>query len=743
MFGNSTFQKLMEGSRTEGDDLIEDYVECLMSLETNSRPGDDGHTTNNTTLVVQGEIPVTTDGMPVKIPSEMMMIMQNNNDKDIILHGNAGEEVKLEPVCGMEFESDESAKNFYNDYARRLGFPFRVGRSRRSKGVQEVLIMKRFVCSKEGIYRKKVSGEGVRKRERISMREGCKAFMEVIRDKDRWIVSKLETAHTHVLGTCSRAGYLRARGFIDTSEKATIVASDATTLLRQNAFGEGGDAQGLLDYFKKSQADNPSFFYAVQVDNNSCVTNAFWADAKARVTYNNFGEAVTFDTTYKKNKYMMPFVTFSGINHHLQPVIFGCALLIDETEFSFIWLFETWLAAMGGRAPISLTSDQNRAMASAIAKVFPNTRHRFCKWLILSRTKQKLAHAYAAHPNLREELEKCVVESKTIRSFETTWVGIIDKYDLRKNPWLQALFNIRNLWIPLYLADTFFADLSPLQKLETVNDLYKKYFNTKTSLKVFLTQFELAMAGRYDNEIQADNEMWCDAIKPLLKTASPIEKQASEVYTLAAFQKFQEEFLESLGYNAFKIKDQPPITKYNVVKDEEDSLDAYIVTLDMSRRMATCSCNKFEFGGILCRHILGVFLMIDLHVIPEEYILRRWTKNAKNGLLQDEFVEDIQNPFLSQSSNVTRYNDLCRDAIRLSDKGSSSVELYKITKEALQKAFAEIVAAEKNVAVSCAEQHDTININEDISIDEATATATTDQGSLQDPQRKLQVLTKS
>jgi len=154
--------------------------------------------------------------------------------------------------------------------------------------------------------------------------------------------------------------------------------------------------------------------------------------------------------------------------------------------------------------------------------------------------------------------------------------------------------------------------------------------------------------------------------------------------------------------------------------------------------MATCSCNKFEFGGILCRHILGVFLMIDLHVIPEEYILRRWTKNAKNGLLQDEFVEDIQNPFLSQSSNVTRYNDLCRDAIRLSDKGSSSVELYKITKEALQKAFAEIVAAEKNVAVSCAEQHDTININEDISIDEATATATTDQGSLQDPQRKLQ-----
>nr|CAD1819725.1 unnamed protein product [Ananas comosus var. bracteatus] len=263
-----------------------------------------------------------------------------------------------EPEVGMEFESDEAAKTFYNEYARRLGFPFRVGRSRRSKGVEEVLIMKRFVCSKEGVYRKKTSGECTRKRERISMREGCKAMMEVVRDSNRWVISKLEKNHNHHLGTCSRVGYLRARGFIDNSDKATIVASDAMALFRQNAFGEGGDAQGLLDYFKKMQAENPNFFYAIQVENNSCVTNAFWADARARTAYRYFGDAVTFDTTYKKNKYMMPFVTFSGVNHHLQPVIFGCALLVDETEFSFIWLFETWLAAMGGQAPfISFRSE--------------------------------------------------------------------------------------------------------------------------------------------------------------------------------------------------------------------------------------------------------------------------------------------------------------------------------------------------------------------------------------------------
>ncbi|CAA7403947.1 unnamed protein product [Spirodela intermedia] len=710
----------MEGAKSDGDDLMDDdYVERIL-MEANARPGEE----------------VSDDGdhsfPPVAPPLEAAKSAAAEPP------GTGGGGV-AEPFLGMEFESDEAAKNLYNEYARRLGFPFRVGRSRRSKGVQEVLIMKRFVCSKEGVYRKKASGEGVRKRERISMREGCKAFMEVIRDKDRWVVSKLETAHTHVLGTCSRAGYLRARGFIDAAERATIVASDATTLLRQTAFGEGGDAQGLLDYFRRRQAENPGFFYALQVDNRSCVTNAFWADARARTAYACFGDAVTFDTTYKKNKYMLPFVAFSGVNHHLQPVIFGCALLIDETEFSFAWLFETWLEAMGGRQPASLTSDQNRAMAAAVARVFPGTRHRFCKWLILSRTKQKLAGAYASHPTLREELESCVIHSETVRSFESSWVAIVDRYDLRKNTWLQALFNIRQRWVPLYLRDAFFAEVSPAQKLETVNDVYKRYFNTKTSLKVFLTQFELAMAARHEKEAAAD----CETLlrRPALKTASPIEKQAAEVYTGELFERFQDEFVECLAYNAYKIKDGA-VSKYSVARDE-DSLDNFVVSLDAGKRAATCSCGKFEFAGILCRHVLGVLLMVDLRVLPDDCFLPRWTRNAKartSSLGSGAGATATATAAAAQGTMASRYNDLCQDAIRLAEKGASSAEVYKVAKAAMDKAFSEILAAE-SILTRGAAQRDAININEEITIDDASAAAAavaaTEPSLQQDPQRKV------
>lgn len=702
----------MDVARTEGDELIADFVNCLMPLDSHNRTVENMNASS---------LSITT---PSLLPASISSGIPDPPALKNFIHSGV-EETKLEPVLGMEFQSDEAAKTFYNEYARRLGFPFRVGRSRRSKGAEEVLIMKRFVCSKEGIYRKKPSNEATRKRERISMREGCKAMMEVIREGNHWIVSKLDKAHNHHLGTCSRVGYLRARGFVDTLEKPSALGSDSGVVLRQNAFGEGGDAQGLLDYFRRMQEENPAFFYAIQVDNNSSVTNAFWAIAKARTSYSYFGDTVTFDTTYKKNKYMMPFVTFSGVNNHLQTINFGCAFLIDETEYSFVWLFETWLAAMGGRPPISLVTDQNRAISAAVSKVFPDTCHRFCKWLILSRTKQKLANVYSAHPTLRGELEKCVLESESIRAFETNWASAIAEYDLRKNTWLQSLFNIRQRWVPVYLKGSFFAEMSPSQKLETMNDFYKKYFNTKTSLKVLLTQFDLAMSSRYEDEVRADLNTLCT--KAILKTASPIEKQAAAVYSRVVFEKFQEEFVESLGYNVDRVKDGA-VSTFKVERDD-DALETFTVTYNAAKSVAACSCKHFEFSGILCRHVLAVFLMVDVRMLPEEYFLRRWMRNAKGRALLDERSTES-----SQDSVSSRFSNLCRDAIRCAEKGATTAEIYKAAKEALHKALAEIVADEKYAGRGT--HRDAININEEIIIDDPMSEQLHDQ-SLQDPERKV------
>jgi zinc finger SWIM domain-containing protein 3 len=55
--------------------------------------------------------------------------------------------------------------------------------------------------------------------------------------------------------------------------------------------------------------------------------------------YACFGDVVSFDTTFQTTKFEMPFAPFLGTNHHKQTIIFGVALLFNETMPSFVWLF--------------------------------------------------------------------------------------------------------------------------------------------------------------------------------------------------------------------------------------------------------------------------------------------------------------------------------------------------------------------------------------------------------------------
>ncbi|MQL70829.1 hypothetical protein Taro_003116 [Colocasia esculenta] len=194
------------------------------------------------------------------------------------------------------------------------------------------------------------------------------------------------------------------------------------------------------------------------------------------------------------------------------------------------------------------------------------------------------------------------------------------------------------------------------------------------------------------SEKEAEADFATAYMKPPLKTPSPMEKQAAEIYTGAVFDKFQEEFVESLGYYVDKVE-VGVICKFSVTK-EEDASKTYIVSFNETEKQANCSCSKFESSGLLCRHVLRVFFIVGIRVLPENYILKRWTKDAMSGDTLDECVIDTGLSF--QEHLVAWYNDLCCNAVKYGMEGAISAEIYKVAKAALQKAFAE-VAASKNM----------------------------------------------
>ncbi|KAH9678510.1 protein FAR1-RELATED SEQUENCE [Citrus sinensis] len=190
---------------------------------------------------------------------------------------------------------------------------------------------------------------------------------------------------------------------------------------RRLRLGEG-DAAAIQKYFQKMQAENDGFFFSLDLDEEGRLNNVFWADPRCRAIYKDFGDVVTFDTTYLTNKYDMPFSLFFGVNHHDHSILLGCGLISHENTETFMWLFNTWLSS------------------------------------------SMMFVAYS---------EKGVREAgKTPVEFEEACHDMLDKYDLGDNEWLNGLYEEKYHWVPCFVKTTFWADMSTTQLSENMSAFF-------------------------------------------------------------------------------------------------------------------------------------------------------------------------------------------------------------------------------------------------------------------------------
>ncbi|KAF5476291.1 hypothetical protein F2P56_008022 [Juglans regia] len=272
----------------------------------------------------------------------------------------------LEPVIGMLFDDVEDAKTFYKAYARRKSFAIRTNHTRLSKDKKKLCAVD-YVCTRERFRRVTRKAKERTMPELVETKIGCKALMGIKKDGEKWIVNKFVLGHNHVLLTPRSASFLRGHRRVTNVQKKLImtlnesgiptkkimsvlskesggdfnvgcIGNDVENYLgnkRRKKFEEG-DVQRLYSYFLERQLKEPGFVFSMQIDKDGCMGSCFWADARSRATYQHFGDVITFDATYLTNIYKMPFVPFSGVNHHHQTIMFGCALLVNETTESYI-----------------------------------------------------------------------------------------------------------------------------------------------------------------------------------------------------------------------------------------------------------------------------------------------------------------------------------------------------------------------------------------------------------------------
>jgi hypothetical protein len=579
-------------------------------------------------------------------------------------------EPRAEPYKGLEFSSANDAYKFYSAYASYTGFRVRIGQLFRSKNDGSIT-SRRFVCSKEG--------------HQHPTRVGCAAFMRIQRkESGRWIVDRLQKEHNHEVDLSedpSKRTPSSSKGF---REETSSGAFENLDLVEQNGClslvkrgresNIGADWYNMLfDYFQTRQVDDTGFFYAVETDEGKCMS-LFWADGRSRFSCTQFGDAIVFDTTYRRGNYSVPFASFLGVNHHKQPVLLGCALIADETEESFTWVFQAWLRAMSGRSPISIIADQDKTIQHSIAQVFPGTHHRFSAWQILTKEQENLGPLLSMNNQFKYEYETCISQSQTANEFDSSWNLFLSKYNLKENSWLKEMYRMRKSWVPFYIRGTFFAGIP-------VDGSMKSYFGNllspHTQLNEFLLRYEKAVEQQREEERKEDYNSF--NLQAVLHTKDPIEEQGRRLYTLTMFKVFQREFLESFSYIGIKINVEGAISRYLVQKSETGE-ERNTVAFNSSNLNISCSCRMFEFEGVLCRHALKVFQIMTVREIPSRYVLHRWTKNAKYGVLRDADSGGGTQDF--KPMMVWSLREESRNYI---EAGSASLEKYKLAFEIMQE----------------------------------------------------------
>jgi zinc finger SWIM domain-containing protein 3 len=204
------------------------------------------------------------------------------------------------------------------------------------------------------------------------------------------------------------------------------------------------------------------------------------------------------------------------------------------------------LTAISGKQPSTIFTDQDAAMAGAIAYVFPNTSYRLCLWYIYLNATKHLSHVIRKYPEFLYAFKRCVYEDRSEEYFIKMWNELLSKYNLQENSWLLKLYDLREKWAVVYRS-SFTVDMTTTQKSEGMNNIFKKRFRRKFGLSELLVEYDKVSASLRENELDEDFKT-LTKIPVTCVPNLPLFKSAVESYTRRMYKKFQTEFTKHHEY---------------------------------------------------------------------------------------------------------------------------------------------------------------------------------------------------
>ncbi|KAK0584689.1 hypothetical protein LWI29_017131 [Acer saccharum] len=320
-------------------------------------------------------------------------------------------------------------------------------------------------------------------------------------------------------------------------------------------------------------------------------------------------------------------------------------------------------------------------MENAIKIVLKETRHRLCTWHIAKNATQHLASLYGKS-DFKKKFNKCFHGCENEKEFQDSWDDMIKQFNLQGHSWLQKLYSSREKWCSAFSLDTFSASIVSTQRSESTNNVFHQISIKTMDLVKFVHHYEKKTKEMRLAELEEDYR--CKNGAPHIEVRSGILIHGAHVYTNKMFRFFQKELMGGIGVRMKEVFSDNELCIYEAV--EEGRQRVYEVKFHSLTFDVSCSCKLFESMGMLCRHTLKVFDLKNLTSIPEHYILKRWTKDAKKGIFMscDKYAQSSEN---EKSLQSLRLSELMHEGSNVYNIASLSDLGTKIVKGKLAKAL--------------------------------------------------------
>ncbi|OMO54372.1 Zinc finger, PMZ-type [Corchorus capsularis] len=245
---------------------------------------------------------------------------------------------------------------------------------------------------------------------------------------------------------------------------------------------------------------------------------------------------------------------------------------------------------------------------------------------------------------------KCMYGCESEMEFERTWKKMITDHKLQDHSWLNSLHKCREKWSTAFSIDVFSSQIKSSQRAEVTNNVLQGLSTATTSLTKFFIEFEKLVARWHSSEGEKDFQCMHGSVTRAIKNCA-ILVHASEAYTHEIYKCFEKEFLDGIALTWKQVSSEGTICTFEVEVVGNDNSRIRKVYFDTSTLEISCSCKKFEGIGYLCSHALRILSVKNVLQIPDKYILKRWTKDAKkrvhkhNDIVSSEHNSETESTF--------------------------------------------------------------------------------------------------